>query len=462
MSMRIEKDSLGSIEVPKSAYWGAQTQRSLENFQIGYQDQFPSEFIHAYALVKKAAAQVNGSLGLLSQQKAQAIALAASQVQSGKLDKHFPLVVWQTGSGTQTNMNLNEVISRKANEILTEQGVKEEIHPNDDVNKGQSSNDTFPTAMHLAVALQVKGYLVPRLQQGILVLKDKIKEFEGLVKIGRTHLMDATPLTLAQEFSSYLAQWEQALTGVNQNLKTLYALPIGGTAVGTGLNTHPEFSNKVCEILKKETGLDFHSSLNKFSGIAAHDAFVQVSGTLNTLATFFMKMANDLRLLGSGPRSGLAELKLPVNEPGSSIMPGKVNPTQCEALAMVCAQVMGNHVAVTVGCASGHLQLNTFKPLIVWNLLTSTRILADASESFTKKCLSGLKANKEQINVHLERSLMLVTALNVHIGYDKAATIAKKAYAENITLKQAAMNLNFLTEKQFDEWVQPDQMVSPK
>lgn len=461
MGFRIEKDSMGDIEVPEDRLWGAQTQRSLENFKIGG-DKFPREMIKALGILKKAAAIANSELGLLEPEKSKAIQKACDEVIDGKWDDEFPLVVWQTGSGTQTNMNSNEVIANRAAEILGFKRGDKKVHPNDDVNKAQSSNDTFPTAMHIAVAEEVCNKLLPNLRNFLQAMLQKVKEFEGIVKIGRTHFMDATPLTLAQEFSGYAKQVELGIARIENNLPDVLSLAIGGTAVGTGLNTHPEFSIKVCQEIAKETGLKFVSADNKFEALAAHDALVQLHGSLKTMAVSFMKIANDIRMLGSGPRSGIGEIQLPANEPGSSIMPGKVNPTQVEALTMVAAQVMGNDVAVSVGGSMGHFELNVFKPVIVFNTLNSIRLLADATDSFRLNCLEGITANKDQIDRHVKNSLMLVTALNPHIGYDNAAKIAKAAFTNNTTLKEEAVKLGLMSEADFDKWVKAEDMVGPK
>ena len=458
---RIEKDTMGEVRVPENKYWGAQTQRSLDNFKIG-EDRFPRAFIRALGIVKKAVAIVHQSLSILDKKKADAICQAADEVISGKLDSHFPLVVWQTGSGTQTNMNANEVIANRATEILGGKlGQKNIIHPNDDVNKGQSSNDVFPSAMHIAIAEQIHTRLLSALEEMLKVFLDKEEEFKDFVKIGRTHLMDATPLTLAQEFSGYRTQIEKGISRVKNSLSSLYPLALGGTAVGTGLNTHKDFALLVTTTIAKETHLPFSSAMNKFEAIAAHDALVEVSGVLKTVACSLMKIGNDIRILSSGPRCGIGELILPANEPGSSIMPGKVNPTQCEALTMVCAQVLGNDVALNIGGCNGHLELNTFKPMMVFNILNSLRLLADACESFTRHALIGLKVNVEQLGHHLENSLMLVTALNPYIGYDNAAKIAKAAYISGRTLKQEAINLKLLTADEFDKYVKPKEMTQP-
>jgi len=462
MSYRIEKDTMGEIQVPVDKYYGAQTARSLMNFKIGG-DRFPRELIRALGILKKAAALTNKELGTLPSDKADLIVKAADEVIEGKLDEHFPLVVWQTGSGTQTNMNANEVISNRAIELAGgEMGSKKPIHPNDDVNKAQSSNDTFPTAMHIAAVEEIHRRLIPMVKKLRDALAAKEKEFKDIIKIGRTHLMDAVPLTLGQEFSGYVQMLSNGLDRINAALPRLYELALGGTAVGTGLNTHPQFAVKSAEHIAKITGKKFVTAPNKFEALAAHDALVEFSGVLKTLAASLMKIANDIRLLGSGPRCGLGELNLPENEPGSSIMPGKVNPTQSEALTMVCAQVFGNDVAVNFGGATGHFELNVFKPVIIFNVLNSIRLISDACESFTDHCVVGIEANIINIKKHLENSLMLVTALNPHIGYDNAAKVAKKAHKENTTLKQAAIELGLLTSEKFDEVVRPEKMVGPK
>ena len=459
-NFRVERDSMGEINVPNDRYWGAQTQRSLEHFKIGG-DRFPREMIRALGLLKKCAALTNQELGLLPGDKAKHIIAAANEVIEGDLDAHFPLVVWQTGSGTQSNMNANEVIANRALEKMGEKLASKAIHPNDDVNKGQSSNDTFPTAMHIAVAEQINKRLLPSVKILRDGLKAKADEFQKVVKIGRTHLMDATPLTLGQEFSGYVTQLDQALVRVKRDLDDVYELALGGTAVGTGLNTHPEFAVKAAAAIAKETGLPFRTAPNKFAALASHDALVQMSGTLKTLACALMKIANDIRLLGSGPRSGIGELNLPANEPGSSIMPGKVNPTQSEAMTMVCAQVIGNDMAVAVGGMNGHFELNVFKPVIVFNVLNSTRLLADACESFQEHCVDGIQVNHAQVKRHLDNSLMLVTALNPHIGYDNAAKVAKYAHENDTTLKEAAQKLGLLDAAKFDQLVRPEDMLGP-
>ena len=462
MEYRIETDSMGEVKVPADRYYGAQTGRSLENFKIGG-ERFPRELIRALGILKKAAAMVNKELGTLPADKADLIIKAADEVIAGKLDDHFPLVVWQTGSGTQTNMNANEVISNRAIEIAGGViGSKKPIHPNDDVNKAQSSNDTFPTAMHIAAVEEIHRRLIPMLTRLRDTLQKKSKEFDGIIKIGRTHLMDAVPLTLGQEFSGYAQALTNGLKRIDGCLPRLYELALGGTAVGTGLNTHPQFAVKSADAIAKLTGKPFVTAPNKFEALATHDAMVEASGVMKTLACSLMKIANDVRWLASGPRSGLGELSIPENEPGSSIMPGKVNPTQSEAMTMVCAQVLGNDVAINVGGASGNFELNVFKPVIIFNLLQSIRLLADACESFDEHCAVGITANTGNIKALMERSLMLVTALNPHIGYDNAAKIAKKAHHENKTLKETAIELGILTAEQFDQWVKPENMVGPK
>jgi fumarate hydratase class II len=462
MEFRVETDSMGEIKVPFDKYYGAQTARSLMNFKIGG-EKMPKELIRAFGILKKAAALVNNELKILPAEKADLIVKAADEVIDGKLDDHFPLVVWQTGSGTQTNMNANEVISNRAIEIAGGQmGSKKPIHPNDDVNKAQSSNDTFPTAMHIAAVEEIHRILIPMVTKLRDKLSEKSKEFKEVIKIGRTHLMDATPLTLGQEFSGYTQQLTNGLERINAALPRLYELALGGTAVGTGLNTHPEFAEKSAKKISELTGKPFVSARNKFEALATHDALVEFHGVLKTLASSLMKIANDIRWLGSGPRSGIGELLLPENEPGSSIMPGKVNPTQSEAMTMVCTQVFGNDVAVNIGGASGNFELNVFKPVIIYNVLQSIRLIADACESFSDHCVAGIEANKKKIKEHLDNSLMLVTSLNPHIGYDNAAKVAKKAHKEDKTLKQAVLELGLLTEEKFDEVVRPEKMIGPK
>ncbi|MBX7151456.1 class II fumarate hydratase [bacterium] len=462
MEYRIETDSMGEVKVPNDKYYGAQTARSLMNFKIGG-DRFPRELIRALGVLKRAAAMTNKELGTLPADKADLIIRAADEVIEGKLDEHFPLVVWQTGSGTQTNMNANEVISNRAIEMAGGQlGSKKPIHPNDDVNKAQSSNDTFPTAMHIAAAEQIKHRLIPMVKKLRKTLDDKAKSFKDIIKIGRTHLMDAVPLTLGQEFSGYVQQLDNDLKRIEFALDGLYDLALGGTAVGTGLNTHPEFAVKAAKHIATITNLPFRSAPNKFEALAAHDAIVFASGAAKTLAASFMKIANDVRWLASGPRCGIGEIHIPDNEPGSSIMPGKVNPTQSEAMTMVCVQVMGNDAAINFAGASGNFELNVFKPVLIFNLLNSVRLLADACDSFDEHCATGIEPNADQVKKHLDNSLMLVTALNPHIGYDNAAKVAKKAHAENITLREAAIKLGLLTGEKFDEVVRPEKMISPK
>ncbi|MFH0734272.1 MAG: class II fumarate hydratase [bacterium] len=462
MEYRIESDTMGEIEVPVNMYYGAQTARSLENFKIGG-ERFPRELIRALGILKKAAAIINNQLGTISLEKTELIVKASDEVIEGKLDDHFPLVVWQTGSGTQTNMNANEVISNRAIEIAGGiVGSKKPIHPNDDVNKAQSSNDTFPTAMHIAAVEQIYNKLIPMVTELRDSLAKKEEEFKDIIKIGRTHLMDAVPLTLGQEFSGYVQMLNNNLDRIAGCLPRLCQLALGGTAVGTGLNTHPKFAELSAQKIAELTGKPFTSAPNKFEALAAHDALVETSGVLKTLAVSLMKIANDIRWLGSGPRCGIGELILPANEPGSSIMPGKVNPTQSEAMTMVCAQVMGNDVAVTFGGASGNFELNVFKPVIIYNVLQSIRLLADACESFKEHCVDGIEANNAVIENHLKNSLMLVTALNPHIGYDNAAKVAKKAYNENKTLEDAAFELGLLTREKFKEVVKPETMLGPK
>ena len=462
MDYRIETDTMGEIKVPADKYYGAQTARSLMNFKIGY-DRFPREMIRALGILKKAAALTNNELGTLPVDKANLIAQAADEVIEGKLDEHFPLVVWQTGSGTQTNMNANEVIANRAIELAGgELGSKTPIHPNDDVNKAQSSNDTFPTAMHIAAVEQIHHRLRPMVTKLRDTLQTKADAFDDTIKIGRTHLMDAVPLTLGQEFSGYVQQLDNDLRRIQAATDGLYQLALGGTAVGTGLNTHPDFAIRAAGHIAQITGLPFRTAPNKFEALAAHDAIVFVSGALKTLAASLMKIANDVRWLASGPRCGIGELTIPANEPGSSIMPGKVNPTQSEAMTMVCAQVMGNDVAINIGGLSGNFELNVFKPVMIFNLLNSIRLLADACESFNDNCAVGIEPNREAIEGYLKNSLMLVTALNPEIGYDSAAKVAKKAFAENKTLREAVIELELLTGERFDEVVRPEQMIGPK
>ena len=461
-TFRTETDSMGPIEVSGEHYWGAQTERSLHHFNIG-PDRMPRSMIRAFGLLKKAAAQVNQDLGKLAADKARLIVQAAEEVASGKLDAEFPLRVWQTGSGTQTNMNANEVISNRAIELAGGKlGSKKPIHPNDDVNMSQSSNDTFPTAMHIAAAEEIVNRLMPAVLKLRDALHAKAEEFAGIVKIGRTHLMDAVPLTLGQEFSGYVAQLDADLKRIDAVLPDIYELAIGGTAVGTGLNTHPEFADRTAAKIAELTGLPFVSAPNKFAALAAHDALVMASGALRTLACSLMKIANDIRWMGSGPRCGLGELRLPENEPGSSIMPGKVNPTQSEAMTMVCLQVIGNDTAIATAGTQGNFELNVFKPLIIHNLLHSITLLADSCVSFTEFCVLGIEPDRERIASYVANSLMLVTALSPHIGYDKAAKVAKKAHEENLTLRQAAVELGFVKSEEFDRYVQPNKMLAPE
>jgi fumarate hydratase class II len=459
MNSRTESDSMGEIAVAADRYWGAQTERSLHHFSIGA-EHFPRPMIRALGILKKAAALANGDLGTLPQPLADLIVKAADEVVAGALDDHFPLFVWQTGSGTQTNMNANEVISNRAIELAGgTMGTKTPVHPNDHVNRGQSSNDTFPTAMHIAAAEEVVHRLLPALDQLRATLAAKADAFAGIVKIGRTHLQDATPLTLGQEISGWVAEMDLSRAALTASLPAVLELAIGGTAVGTGVNTHPEFGEKAAAHIAKLTGLPFRSAPNKFAALAGHEPLVVLHGAIKTLAVSLNKIANDIRWLASGPRSGLGEIVIPENEPGSSIMPGKVNPTQCEAMTMVAAQVMGNDVAVTIGAASGNFELNVFKPLIIHNVLQSTRLLSDACVNFDRFCASGIEPNRARLKENLDRSLMLVTALNPHIGYDKAAAIAKKAYKEGSTLKQAAVALGYVTAEEFDKWVDADKMT---
>jgi len=460
--IRIETDSLGDVKVPSARYWGAQTQRSLENFRIGG-ERMPAALVEAMGLQKKAAALANIALGLLKEPQAGAILKAADEVIDGTLADEFPLVVWQTGSGTQSNMNANEVIAGRANELLDgKRGGKAPVHPNDHVNLGQSSNDSFPTAMHIAAALQVERRLKPALRELHAALATKAAAFAAIVKIGRTHLQDATPVTLGQEFGAWARQVELSLVRLDAAMPRVMELAQGGTAVGTGLNAHPVFAESFAREIGTLTGLPFVSAIDKFEALASHDALVELSGVLNTIAVSLHKIANDVRLLGSGPRAGLGELALPENEPGSSIMPGKVNPTQAEALTMVAARVIGNHTTVSFAGANGHLQLNVYKPVIADAVLQSIRLLADASESFARNCVAGIEPNRERITDLLERSLMLVTALNPHIGYDKAAKIARKAHLEGLSLRAAALASGFVTAEQFDQWVKPGAMTRPE
>jgi fumarate hydratase, class II len=462
MTTRTEKDTFGPIEVPADRLWGAQTQRSLQNFKISG-ERMPRALIHALALVKKAAALVNQDLGLIEERKAGAIVRAADEVLAGRHDDEFPLVVWQTGSGTQTNMNLNEVLANRASEILGgERGEARLVHPNDDVNKGQSSNDVFPTAMSVAAVQALRNDLLPRLSALRDTLARKADAFGDIVKIGRTHLQDATPITLGQEISGWVAQLHHAMAHVNASLPHLYELALGGTAVGTGLNAHPEYAVRVARRIAELSGQPFVTAPNKFEALAANDALVSAHGALKTVAAALNKIANDVRWLSSGPRSGLGEITIPENEPGSSIMPGKVNPTQSEAMTMLCAQVMGNDVAVNIGGMSGNFELNVFKPLIIHNVLTSVRLLADGCESFRVNCAEGIEANRARIDENLRKSLMLVTALNPHIGYDKAAKIAKNAHARGTTLRESALELGYVKGEDFDRWVKAEDMVGKR
>ena len=462
MSTRIETDSMGEIDVPANKYYGAQTARSLIHFDIGIET-MPREIIRGMGILKKASAMVNAELGLLPENIKDLICQAADEVIEGKLDEHFPLRVWQTGSGTQSNMNSNEVIANRAIEIAGGTiGSKDPVHPNDHVNKGQSSNDTFPTAMHIAAVERIRDILIPSVSTLAKSFRKKTDEFQDIIKIGRTHLMDATPLTLGQEFSGYTTQLEYALDRINGCMPRMYQIALGGTAVGTGLNSHKDFAVKVAEQIAELTQCPFVTAPNKFESLAAHDAIVETSGVLKTIACSLMKIANDIRWLGSGPRCGIGEIVLPANEPGSSIMPGKVNPTQSEAMTMVAAQVIGNDTAINVGGCSGHFELNVFKPVMIYNLLQSIRLLADSCRSFNDHCVVGIEPSKIQIEKHLKGSLMLVTALNPHIGYDNAAKVAKKAYQDNSTLKEAAAALNLLTPEEFDEKVRPENMIGPK
>lgn len=456
---REERDAMGTIQVPAHVLWGAQTQRSLQNFKIS-SEKMPVALIHALALVKRAAARINCELGILDETLANAIIAAADEVMAGQHAMEFPLVVWQTGSGTQTNMNMNEVLANRASELLGGgRGNKRKVHPNDDVNKAQSSNDVFPTAMHVAAVQAIYDQLMPAIQVLRQTLFNKSEEFTDIVKIGRTHLQDATPLTLGQEFSGYVSQLDHGLAHIEASFPHMYELALGGTAVGTGLNTHPEFAERVAAEIARLTKLPFVTAPNKFEALAANDALVHAHGALKTLAASLMKIANDIRWLASGPRCGIGEIRIPENEPGSSIMPGKVNPTQSEAMTMLCCQVMGNDVAINMGGAMGNFELNVMKPLIIHNFLQSVRLLADGIMSFHDHCAIGITANVERINMLMRHSLMLVTALNPHIGYDKAAEIAKKAYSEGTSLKEAALSLSYVTAEEFDVWVNPEKMI---
>ncbi|MCG8320754.1 MAG: class II fumarate hydratase [Cytophagales bacterium] len=462
MSIRIEKDTMGNVEVPADKYWGAQTQRSKQNFRIGGDNmKMPLEIIRAFAILKKAAAQTNHELEVLDHEKADVIGRVCDEIRNGDHDDQFPLVIWQTGSGTQSNMNVNEVIANRSHVLMGGKlnDAQKKIHPNDDVNKSQSSNDTFPTAMHIAAYTKIVEDTMPKITQLRDTLDQKARAFAEVVKIGRTHFMDATPLTLGHEFSGYVSQLDHGLKALDNTLSHLSELALGGTAVGTGLNTPEGYASLVAEKIAHLSGHPFVSAQNKFEALAAHDAIVETSGALKQLAVSLMKIANDIRMLSSGPRSGIGEILIPENEPGSSIMPGKVNPTQCEALTMVCAQVVGNDTAISVGGMSGHFELNVFKPLMAYNLLTSATLLGDACLSFDEHCAVGIEPNHAVIKEKLEKSLMLVTALNTHIGYENAAKIAKKAHEEGTTLREAALALNLLTNEQFDEWVVPEDMT---
>lgn len=461
VNYRIEKDTMGEIQVPADKYWGAQTQRSKQNFKIGG-EKMPNEVIIGFAILKRSAAKVNDSLGKLHNEKAKAIVKACDEIIEGKLNDHFPLVVWQTGSGTQSNMNVNEVIARRGNEFLKEKGMDVSIHPNDDVNMSQSSNDTFPTAMHIAGVLAVTNKLLPAIDTLSVTLEEKVNNFKDVVKIGRTHLQDATPLTLGQEISGWSHMLHQTKEMIQQSVEYMKNLAIGGTAVGTGINAHPEFGKRVSEEISSYTEEKFTSSINKFHALTSHDETVLVHGALKALAANLMKIANDVRWLASGPRCGIGEITIPENEPGSSIMPGKVNPTQSEALTMVAAQVMGNDATIGFAASQGNFELNVFKPVIIYNFLQSVQLLSDAIISFNDNCAIGIEANLPVINRYVNDSLMLVTALNPHIGYENAAKIAKLAHKEGLTLKEAAVRLELLTEDQFEQYVKPEEMVYPK
>jgi fumarate hydratase class II len=459
--MRKEKDALGDVMVPNDRYYGAQTQRACDNFCVG-DERFPDAFIRAHAAVKRAAASVNETLGNLDSGLAVAIRSAADEVIAGKFDEHFPLMIWQSGSGTQTNMNVNEVIANRASEILGGQlGKKSPVHPNDHVNRGQSTNDTVPTSMHIAAVVGIREGLLPGLLQLETALQEKVTAFSDIVKIGRTHLQDATPLTLGQEFSGYVAQLRQSRAAIEAALPELQELAIGGTAVGTGLNTQEGFDRMMAEEISQITGIPFSVQDNKFAGLAAHDGIVRLSGVLKSLAAALMKIANDMRWLGSGPRSGLGELELPANEPGSSIMPGKVNPTQCEMVTMVCCRVFGNDVAIGMAGSQGNFELNVYKPLLAHSILQSIQLLGEASSSFATNCVAGIEANTKRITAHVENSLMLVTALNQHIGYDRAAEVALKAWREDKSLRETTLELGYVSEADFDAWVKPEAMIAP-
>jgi len=461
MDYRIEKDTIGEVKVPSNRLWGAQTERSKNNFKIGPSGSMPIELIHAFAILKKAAAKTNQEKGILDKKKSDAISKVCDEILEGKLDDEFPLVIWQTGSGTQTNMNVNEVISNRAHQILGNELGKGEklVSSNDDVNKSQSSNDTFPTAMHIATYKLIVENTIPALEDLRSSICSKVKEFKSIVKIGRTHLMDATPITLGQEFSAYESQLDHGIVSLKNSLNHLSEIALGGTAVGTGINTPEGYAERVAEVIKDLTKLPFKSAHNKFEALSAHDAIIEAHSALKGLAISLNKIANDIRMLASGPRSGIGEISLPINEPGSSIMPGKVNPTQCEAMTMVCAQIIGNDTAITFGGAQGHYQLNVFKPMIAANILESARLLADACNSFNTNCVSGITANKNVIKAKLDNSLMLVTALNTKIGYYKAAEIANAAFKNGTSLKEEAIRLGYLTSEEYDSWVKPEDMV---
>ncbi|PLT33758.1 class II fumarate hydratase [Bacillus sp. V5-8f] len=461
MKYRIERDTMGEVQVPYDKYWGAQTERSRQNFKIG-NEKMPIELIRAFAHVKQAAAKVNSELGSLPEMKREAIEKVCGEILEGTLDEHFPLVVWQTGSGTQTNMNVNEVIANKGNEWLREQGSEEKLHPNDDVNKAQSSNDSFPTAMHIAAYTGVMESLLPEVKALRNTFADKENQFADMVKIGRTHLQDATPLTLGQEISGWKAMLDKDLKMIEESSKYLLDLAIGGTAVGTGINAHKEFGERAAKEIGNTTGYAFRVSENNFHALTSHDEIVHVHGALKALAADLMKIANDIRWLASGPRSGIGEISIPANEPGSSIMPGKVNPTQSEALTMIAAQIFGNDTTICFAASQGNFELNVFKPVIIYNFIQSVKLLTDGIHSFNENCAKGIQANEEKIKENVQRSLMLVTALNPHIGYEKAAEIAKLAFKDNSTLKEAALKLGYVSEEQFDKWVNPQNMVNRK
>ena len=461
MKYRIEKDTIGEVKVPENVYWGPQTERSRQNFKIGTSNKMPIEIIYGYGYLKKSAALANHELGVLKKSKKDLIVKVCNEIINGKLDDHFPLVIWQTGSGTQTNMNVNEVISNRAHVILGNKlgAGKKELSPNDDVNMSQSSNDTFPTSIHIATFLKLMKVTIPGIENLLSSLKSKAKEFEKVVKIGRTHLMDATPVTLGQEFSGYSSQVQHGLDSLKFSLNHLSEIALGGTAVGTGINTPMGYNDCVADYISKSTGIKFISAINKFEALASNEAIVSVHNSLKQLAISLNKIANDIRLMGSGPRSGIGEIYLPANEPGSSIMPGKVNPTQCEALTMVCAQIMGNDVTIGIGNTQGHFELNVFRPVIAKNILESSQILGDACKSFSENCISGITPNLKKIDKLLNNSLMLITALNTKIGYYKSAEIANLAFKENISLKEAGKKLNYISEKDFDKWVRPEDMT---